>query len=389
VASQPLSPRARQELAAILAEDRPEPVVILESLRRIRDTEEAAPFAAAVETLLRVQLPEAEAERVLTGILDHRTALARALGRDPGLRVAAADYYLKLRGSARGELWEEDGEDVWDAATGLPGAHAFAAELEREIRRSRRHGLQFALVRLRCEGVLGARHARGPLLADELAKLAARTVRRALREADRACRSAELELGLLLPETDRLGARVAAERVLEALGALFAARLYDDGAAAPPLSAGAACFPEDGLTAQLLHDRAGESLQRARECGFPTVAVHPSERRAHPRTTPPAELRVRVRTAATGPVARASVVDVSRSGMLLDVPGAHRAMDRLTLELARAEATEGPAFASVGGRIVRSTPLAEPGGGLRIGVAFDEHLADGWWPASAGSRGAH
>jgi hypothetical protein len=117
--------------------------------------------------------------------------------------------------------------------------------------------------------------------------------------------------------------------------------------------------------------------------------VHPAERRAHPRRTAPAELCVRVRRAATGPAAPVSVIDVSRCGMLLDAPGEHRAMDRITLELARAEETGSAAFAHVAGRIVRSTALAEPSGGHRIGVAFDEPLADGWWPASARSRGAN
>lgn len=389
MASQALSPRARRELAEILAEDRREPAAVLAALRRIRETEEAAPFAAAVEALLRVQLREPEAERVLTGILDHRAALAAALGRDPGLRVAAADYYFASGGGARGgELWEAEGDDMWDAATGLPGARAFAAELAREIRRSRRHGLVFALVRLRCDGFLGARHSHGPLLADELARQAGQTVRRALREADRAGRLSERELGLLLPETDRLGARMAAERVLAALIALLAQRFPADGLAVPPIAAGASCFPEDGGTAELLRERAAAALQRACARALPAVVVHPHERRGHPRHSLPAGLRVRVRSEADARAARGSALDASRSGVLVEVREGHLTLERVALDVSRPDDETGAPFAIVVGRIVRAAAAAEPSSGARVGVAFDAPLAEGWWSPSAKPGGA-
>lgn len=146
--------------------------------------------------------------------------------------------------------------------------------VERELIRSRRHDHSAGLLLIRPDD-------------DEATALraVATELGRLLRTSDVAFRQGARDICVLLPETEPAGARAAGERLRLALVA----------AGAPPVSIGAASFPETELTESLLA-RAAEALERARALGGnrtvasflpPTApsAWHLGEAAAVPRTS--------------------------------------------------------------------------------------------------------
>ena len=87
-------------------------------------------------------------------------------------------------------------------------------------------------------------HLFGDLVLERLGAL----LRRSIRETDVACRYGGEEFGIVLPQTDRLGAFEVGERVRLLVESRFATEELDGIRAGITLSAGVATFPDDGGT---------------------------------------------------------------------------------------------------------------------------------------------
>jgi hypothetical protein len=229
-------------VAELLPEDRQDGRLWLARLREVRDREGIPACSSALALLAALEVGEEEADRLLARIVEHREHLCAVLGRDPGLRFAAADVLHNLERRilepAFVELTPSDrGEEAWSDVFARGGdvlrltAH--------EIRRARRHGVGFALVRVQTPDG-------SPIPENGLFE-----ARRTLRESDAVAVGGEDRLVAILPATDRVGARVAADRLRARLVAL----LRSD-APPPALVAGVAVWPEDGGSPEALLDAA-------------------------------------------------------------------------------------------------------------------------------------
>ncbi|MEQ8820017.1 MAG: GGDEF domain-containing protein [Sumerlaeia bacterium] len=106
-----------------------------------------------------------------------------------------------------------------DELTGVYKRRYFINELHREFDRSRRYRRPFGLLLLDIDHFKNVNDELGHLRGDEALKTVADVIRSTLREGDICGRYGGEEFVILLPETDRGGAVIAAERIRQALEA--------------------------------------------------------------------------------------------------------------------------------------------------------------------------
>ena len=372
-----LADRARRRLARTLEEPGVEPLRRIERLRAWGENEGIAPFAQAALNLFHLDLEEEEARGLIERVLAHRASLGVALGRDPGLAVAAADYLVNVERRLHQptlvemDAWERTSRSArTDALTGLVNRAAFLEALDLEIRRARRYGLPLAVVLLDLDGFKEVNDRHGHLLGDVVLERVGTVLRRTAREADTAGRLGGDEFALLLPEAVRLGAFAAAERVRRAVRRAFESETIDGAALALTLSGGIATWPEDGAYAQDLLQRADAALYRAKRFGRDRVVLHHLERRAEVRW--PARPGTFVAWSRAGAAAwsRARVVDLSARGALLEDDGIATPPSAIDLAFESRAGDE----RRVRGRVVREDRGTGPEAARRAGVSFDAPL---------------
>ena len=154
-----------------------------------------------------------------------------------------------------------------DPVTGLLNLARFRAQLDVEVKRTRRHGRPLCAAILDVDGFRAVNAQHGFVVGDEVLTATGRVLGAGTRAHDLACRTGADEFAVLLPETDLAGAQTVMERVLEQL----------EGTAVGPLgslqaSVGVAPFDRAQSGSQLLA-AAAQGLERARSEGGGRVSV--------------------------------------------------------------------------------------------------------------------
>lgn len=364
----------------LLAEDRPEPERFLARLRDFGRQEEIPALSLALRVLAHVELPEQEAGRVWSDILAHRKTLARALGRDPGLRVAALDYLQNVERRLRSpkiiemrEFAETERCALTDHLTGLANRRAFRQGLQREILRCQRYGLILSVLLLDLDDFKAVNDACGHLFGDVVLERAGRLLRRTVRDSDLAARYGGEEFAVLLPETDRMGAFTVGERIRRGLLVAFSEEPTAGREVRLTLSGGVASYPDDGVDLDTLVERADRALYLAKGRGKNRVALYWAERRSEVRY--PALPGARLRLGASGADRPAVAVNLSRAGILVEVREPLRPAEpvRVVIEGRRAV---GAAACEMTGRVVRVERPSSPADPYRVGIAFDGRVPE-------------
>jgi diguanylate cyclase (GGDEF)-like protein len=137
-----------------------------------------------------------------------------------------------------------------DPLTGVGNATLLRRTLAYEMTRHHRHQRRLALVVVGIDGLnrVGGRF--GPVAGDEIRRALARQLERAVRDEDTVVRLADGEFAVLSPETGWREIEVVAERLRKAV------RQVVTGVEGVTASAGAAVFPEEGATPEVLLSRA-------------------------------------------------------------------------------------------------------------------------------------
>src|SRR2546425_11476075 len=117
-------------------------------------------YAARLEQLAYLHVPEAEAERLWRELSRHRRELLRRLGRDVGERVALLDYLLNIHPQhVDATIIETTALDaierraISDALTGLYDRGYFEHALKRELQRCQRYGNPLTMLILGLEEI--------------------------------------------------------------------------------------------------------------------------------------------------------------------------------------------------------------------------------------------
>ncbi len=369
--------RLKDQLLQLLAEDTHNAERLLTRLDALSKETGVGAHAALLLILTQLAFDENEARDHWEGILTHRHALSLALERDAGLRVAALDYFMnvnrRLTNPSLIDIAREGAPPAGggDPLTGLATDRAFRSALQGEMRRARRYGHSVAIVLFDVDGFVAVNERVGKLVADRLLREAAMLLANKIRDIDLAARPGEDEFALLLPETERNGAFLVAERFRREFESHFSRREAGGRPAGLTVSGGVAAYPDDGTDAETLVSRAAQALYLAKASGKNAIIVHSPERRRFLRfdlQTRRCEVEVLAPRATTD----AAVRNLSRSGLLFASPEAIQVGEEIEIRLEGGGGDAPLRVMKLRGRVVRLEELP-PGEADRfeVGVAFD------------------
>lgn len=160
-----------------------------------------------------------------------------------------------------------------DNLTNLYNHRYFQDRLDEEIKRSERHGREFALIIVDIDDFsefnINNGHARGDSALQEIAQL----IKKSSRDTDIAARYAGEEFAVLLPETGEDEASMVAERISTLVSVHQFPTRYN---IAIPLtvSVGVACYPKHGESDQSITEAAFKALAKAKSLGAGQTAVY-------------------------------------------------------------------------------------------------------------------
>ncbi len=306
----------RQALLDILEAGPGREEALLAELERTRRPGDPL-YSVLLSLLTHLNFTERRAARHWRRVVAHRAAISKALGRDPGLRVALLDYFANLCGELRNPKLIEiasfertERSAVTDGLTGLYNHTYFLQAVRQELLRSRRHGLKAALLLLDLDDFKRVNDQRGHVEGDRALVKASAVLRETVREIDLAARYGGEEFAVLLPDTSRLGALVVAERVRQRIEERFARHRPQ-----VTVSGGIAVFPDDAATPADLVVRADAGLYAAKAAGKNRIALPPADRRRHRRQA----RAERITLSAGGRARVAQVKNRSEGGLLVSL----------------------------------------------------------------------
>jgi diguanylate cyclase (GGDEF)-like protein len=165
--------------------------------------------------------------------------------------VALLPLVLVHRSQRLGKLERQAGTD---AKTGLMNMHAFGAELEAAVARSRAERRPLALVVVDLDFLREINNEHGHLVGDAVIRGISDVLRQEIRRGDLAARFGGEEFMLALPDTPADRAYRIAERIREAVADRVFQGGPSDASTRATISAGVAAFPRDAVaTAELIH----------------------------------------------------------------------------------------------------------------------------------------
>lgn len=320
-------------------------------------------YASLLHALTHLELTERQARRHWHKVVEHRQELHTQLGRDVGLRVALLDYFVNVTGELKNPKVIEvatfertERRALTDGLTGLFNRHFFVKALHREVLRARRHALKLSLALFDLDDFKRINDVHGHPAGDRVLVRVASLVSASLREFDISARYGGEEFAVMLPDTDREGAYVVAERIRERVERYRRGR--DRGVT---ISGGVVTFPDDALDVVQLVKEADRLLYRAKAEGKNKIALSDPHRRRFERHAlkHPVEVAVAPRRIIEG-VTR----NVSQGGLLITAPESVDVGARVSVMLQPADA---PSL-TLRAQVVRSEALEGDGSPYDLAV---------------------
>jgi diguanylate cyclase (GGDEF)-like protein/PAS domain S-box-containing protein len=229
---------------------------------------------AASEVRIAVGAGERTFDAVASPVASHG---GRVLGRLVVLRDVTARKRAEERLEAAQQELRAANQELerlarTDPLTLLANRRQFFARLEGEIKRAVRQGESLALVMLDLDHFKAINDAHGHAVGDMVLREVGALLASCVREWDLAARLGGEEFALILPATDRLGAREVAERVRTRIQELRC-RTADGTVVTVSASCGGAVLGDTAATSDDLLKAADEALYRAKERGRDRVAM--------------------------------------------------------------------------------------------------------------------
>jgi len=366
----------REELLAILAEDAHNTERLCGRLDSLEREIGLGVHAALLLILTRKRFPDTEAELHWAAIVERQREMSEALSREVGVRVATMDYFVNVNRQLAQptlielEMLEAGANATLDPVTGLVAERTLRTAVANELRRSRRYELAASVVLFDLDDFAGINDRFGPLVADRILREAAILLSNNVRDIDLAARCPSDELVLLLPETDRNGALLVADRCRRAIESFFSADAPARQAVGLTVSGGIAAYPEDALAPEELLTSAARALYQAKASGKNVIELNQQERRRYLRfDLEPGLFEVEV-LAPDGAAPR-EIINVSRDGLLFRSPEAIDVAERIELRVV----SGAPDRPVLRGSVVRLEKLPDaeetPADRYEIGVVFD------------------
>ena len=233
-----------------------------------------------LEGIADLGLPRREARRIWRESARHRRALAHALGRDVGARVALLDYLLNVRGevidativdkSALGSLHHQA---ISDVLTDLYDRRYFDQALRRETERCRRYGTPVSILLVDLDDFKDVNDRFGHRAGDEVLRRMGDLIRAHVRGADLPCRVGGDEFAIILTDTPQPEAIRMAHRLRLGVATWFSQHEVHGRMLNLTMSGGVATMPLDAGGAEELYAGADQALYEAKRRGANQVSA--------------------------------------------------------------------------------------------------------------------
>ncbi len=228
-----------------------------------------------IRAITHLDLRESQCIQLWDDMLLRRRELSENLGRQVALKTALMDV-LASAGLFRVPIVIEYDElkilqlnAVTDPLTGLYNRRLFSETFEKELNRSRRYGSPLGLVVLDLHRFKEVNDQHGHPRGDEVLRVAAATLKKALRTSDSAFRIGGDEFALLLPQTDAEQALALSRRVETVFAEMLQPLQLNVSVS---MDHGVATFPQDGEQAEQLIRVADERLYRLKHANHGRTA---------------------------------------------------------------------------------------------------------------------
>jgi len=275
-----------------------------------------------LRAIAHVDLRESQSVQVWEDTLSRRRELADLLGRPASLKTALTDV-LCTSGFLRlpiiieyEELKRLELNAVTDPLTGLHNRRLFGETFDKELNRARRYAQPLGLVTLDLHRFKEVNDKHGHPRGDEVLRVAAATLKKALRTSDSAFRIGGDEFALLLPQTDAAQALALSRRV----GQVFAEMLEPlKLSVTVGMDHGVAIFPQDSEHADQLIRIADERLYQQKHANHTKTGNGSSRHEsasvpsAHVAATPSAEVAAPISIETRRPEKTESTIEAAAS----------------------------------------------------------------------------
>ena len=182
-----------------------------------------------------------------------------------------------LSGFKRALLYKRVQElTIIDSLTQVFNRRYFLERFYEELKRSKKFKLHFCFLMVDIDHFKNYNDNYGHLVGDAILKEIAGTIKENIRLIDMVGRYGGEEFCVILTETDKEGARLAAERIRQAIDAKEI-KVYDEKLKAT-VSIGAASFPADSRQSQALIENADSALYLAKQRGRNRVCLYEAKR---------------------------------------------------------------------------------------------------------------
>lgn len=251
-------------------------------------------------------------------IIAHRKHLRQTLGRDPGLRVTIADYFVNVHPRVKNPIiveinifLQKEESAFRDDLTGLYNRRFFNKMLQREIERARRFHESVSMLMLDVDHFKDFNDSFGHPEGDRALAEMAGVFRQSCRAIDYLTRYGGEEFAIILPRADIGQSIQAAERHREAVGTHNFQCGHNSRLT---ISIGAATFPHDAGDGLQLLERADQALYQAKAGGRNRVFAYSQEKRLHRRC--PADIELTIISGRFGQSIEGRTRDISTGGVL-------------------------------------------------------------------------
>ena len=243
-----------------------------------------------IRAITHLDLRESQCIQLWDEMLLRRRELSENLGRPVALKTALMDV-LASAGLFRVPIVIEYDElktlqlnAVTDPLTSLYNRRLFTETFEKELNRCRRYGSPLGLVILDLHRFKEVNDKHGHPRGDEVLRVAAATLKKALRTSDSAFRIGGDEFALLLPQTDAEQALALSRRVETVFAELIQPLQLTVGVS---MDHGVATYPQDGEQADQLIRVADERLYRLKQANHGRSGNGGSRAQSEPAATEP------------------------------------------------------------------------------------------------------
>src|ERR1700724_913299 len=221
-----------------------------------------------LRAVTHLDLRESQCLQLWEEIITRRKQLSEALHRTVSLKTALMDVF-STSGLLRvpvlieyDELKKLNLNAVTDSLTELYNRRVFNEFFERELNRAKRYNQPLSLATMDMHRFKEVNDKHGPPRGDEVLRMAAATLKKALRTSDFAFRIGGDEFALILPQTEAAQALALSRRVETVFAEMLQPLQLIIGVG---MDHGVATFPQDGEQADQLIRVADERLYRLKQ----------------------------------------------------------------------------------------------------------------------------